>query len=57
MSVQSLDNEDILNPNLRYLVGGWLVTLVVAFGFLLQKFWEMAGAYEWYFVILLMQVQ
>ena len=57
MSVQSLGNEDILNPNLRYLVGGSLVTLVVAFGFLPQKFWEMAGAYEWYFVILLMQVQ
>ena len=37
----------------------WLltVTLVVVCGFLPQNFWEVAGTYQWYFVILWMQVQ
>ena len=45
-------DKTIYNPNSGLLkalcVDWWLtrVTLVVAFGFVAQKFWEMAGTYE-----------
>ena len=35
-----------------FVVGGSLVTLVVAFGFLPLKYWERVGIYEWYSLIL-----
>ena len=31
--------------------------LVVAFGFFVLKFWEVVEAYEWYFVIVWIQVE
>ena len=47
-----------INRLLYILVGGACgVTLVVAFGFFVPEFWEVAGAYEWYFFILWMQVE
>ena len=48
----------VLRPLCFIVIGGCCkVTLVVTFGLLLKNFGEVAWTYEWYFVILSMQVE
>ena len=60
LSRKSINNETnklriskVTNSIMKHFEGGSCrVTLVVAFGFLPQNVWKVAGTYEWYLVIL-----